>query len=449
MTIKLPNDVEYIIETLEAAGFEAYAVGGCVRDSLLGKEPQDWDVCTSALPEETMGCFAGQHIIETGLKHGTITLMLNHKPFEVTTYRVDGKYTDNRRPDNVKFVTVLKRDLARRDFTVGAMAYNPKTGLVDYYGGQQDLYEQRIKCVGNAGKRFREDALRIMRALRFASAFGFHIDVDTAKAMHDNRKLLKNISAERIAAELNKLLMGDKVCELLSEHIPILTEIIPEFEQAVGFDQNNPHHCCNVLSHTLISVDAAPKILSIRLAMLLHDIAKPNCYTESDDGVGHFHGHPRASSDMTEKILSRLKYDNDTIKTVSQLILYHDAEIEPRREIIKRWLNRIGEDLLRQLLIVKRADAMAQSDKHRRSKLDTLDAIPPLIDEIISQRQCFLLKDLAVNGKDLIDSGIPQGAKIGAVLNRLMDMVIDEKAENDKTALLGIVNQIRDDEPTE
>ena len=445
MIIKLSDEVQYIIDTLEAAGFEAYAVGGCVRDSLLGKEPKDWDICTSALPEQTMNCFAGQHIIETGLKYGSITLMLNHKPFEITTYRVDGKYSDNRRPDNIKFVNVLKRDLARRDFTIGAMAYNPKTGLVDYYGGQQDLHERKIKCVGNADKRFREDALRIMRALRFASAFGFNIDSDTAKAMHDNRKLLNNIAAERIAVELNKLLMGDKVCELLSTHISVLTEIIPEFEQTIGFEQNNPYHCCDVLNHILISVNAAPKNLIIRLTMLLHDIAKPNCSTESGDGVGHFYGHPQMSSDMAGEILTRLKYDNDTIKTVTQLILYHDADIEPRQKHIKRRLNMIGEERLRQLLVIKRADAMAQSDNHSQSKLEVLDAIPPLIDEIIAQKQCFSLKDLAVNGKDLIDAGIPQGAKIGALLKRLMDTVIDEKVENDKIALLELLHQIKDD----
>ena len=444
MNIKLPDEVKFIIDSLESGGFEAYAVGGCVRDSLLGIEPKDWDVCTSALPEQTMNVFTGQHIIETGLQHGTITLMLNHKPYEITTYRVDGKYTDNRRPDNVQFVSVLKRDLARRDFSINALAYNPDVGLVDYYDGQQDLQQRLIKCVGNANKRFQEDALRIMRALRFASVFGFSIEETTAQALHDNRGLLKNIAAERIAVELNKLLMGENVTELLSAHIPVLLEIIPEFEQTVGFEQNNPYHGYDVLTHTLISVDAAPKDLVIRLTMLFHDIAKPKCYTQSDNGVGHFYGHPQESSDMANEILLRLKYDNDTIKAVTQLVLYHDADIEPRRKHIKRWLNKIGEERLRQLLEVKRADAMAQSETHRQAKLDKLDAIPPLIDEIIEQQQCFSLKDLAVNGRDLIVAGITEGVKIGVILNRLMDMVIDEEVANDRAILLEIACELKE-----
>ena len=438
MIIKLPDEVNYIIDTLESKGYEAYAVGGCVRDSLLGKEPQDWDVCTSALPEQTMECFDGRHIIETGLKHGTVTLMVDHAPFEITTYRVDGKYTDNRRPDNVRFVNVLKRDLARRDFTISAMAYNPKTGLVDYYNGRQDLAEGKIKCVGNADKRFREDALRIMRALRFASLFGFTIEENTARAMHENRKLLRNIAAERIASELNKLLMGDGVCELLSAHFPVLAEIVPELEQTAGFEHNNKHHCYDVLTHILRSVDAAPKDLVIRLTMLLHDVAKPRHYTESDDGAGRFYGHAQDGSDTAREILHRLKYDNDTIKAVVMLVLYHDTAVEPEGKNVKRWLNKIGAERLRQLLEVKRADAMAQSEAYRREKLDRLDEASALIDEIIAQQQCFSLKDLAVNGRDLIGAGIGEGSGIGSVLNRLLDMVIEGEAENDKAALLEI-----------
>ena len=236
--------------------------------------------------------------------------------------------------------------------------------------------------------------------------------------------------------------MGDKVCELLSSHIPVLTTIIPELERVAGFEQNNPYHCYDVLTHTLTSVDAAPKDLTIRLTMLFHDIARPKCYTEAEDGVGHFYGHPQESSDMVNEILLRLKYDNDTIKAVTQLVLYHDADIEPRRKHIKRWLNKIGEERLRQLLVIKRADAMAQSDKHRQAKLDKLNSIPPLIDEIITQQQCFSLKDLAVNGRDLINAGVQEGTQIGAILNRIMDMVIDEEVENDKAALLGVAHKI-------
>ena len=445
MQIKLPDEVLYIIDILEQSGYEAFAVGGCVRDSLLEKEPQDWDICTSALPEQMMSCFAEHHIIETGLKHGTITIMLNKKPFECTTYRVDGKYKDNRRPENVKFVNVLKRDLARRDFTINAMAYNPKVGLVDYYDGQQDLIAKQIKCVGNADKRFSEDALRIMRALRFASVFGFSIEENTAQAMQNNKKLLGNIAVERIAVELNNLIVGDRVRELLSAHLPVIFEIIPELEPMAGFEQNNPYHCYDVLTHTLVSIDAAPKDLVLRLTMLFHDIGKPKCYTESDDGIGHFYEHQQESSDMAGAILSRLKYDKATSQAVKELVLYHDANIEPSKKQIKRWLNRIGHDRFLQLLEVKRADAMAQSDTHRQAKLNAIDAILPLLDEIIALQQCFSLKDLAIDGRDLINVGITEGSEIGKILNKLVDMVIDEEVENDKSALLECVYRQKDE----
>jgi tRNA nucleotidyltransferase (CCA-adding enzyme) len=364
----------------------------------------------------------------------------NQKPFEITTYRVDGKYTDNRRPEKVRFVNVLKRDLARRDFTVNAMAYNPKTGLVDYYSGRQDLAERKIKCVGNPNKRFQEDALRIMRALRFASnlsnpGLGFSVEAETSKAMIAHKKLLNNIAAERIAGELNKLLMGNDVHTVILNHLPVITEIIPEFIPAVGFEQHNPYHCYDVMTHILMSVDNAPKDIVIRLAMFLHDIGKPHCYTETADKIGHFYRHPQISSDMAKVILSRLKYDNDTRETVAELILHHDADIHPEPKHIKRWLNKIGEKKLHQLIEIKKADDMSKSEKNQKKNLNELKEILFLTDKIIEQRQCFLLKDLAVNGSDLIGIGIT-GVKIGVVLNRLLDMVIDEKLENDKEALL-------------
>ena len=439
MIINIPEEVKYIIDNLEAGGFEAYAVGGCVRDSLLGMEPQDWDICTSALPEETQMVFSGQHIIETGLKHGTITLMLNNKPFEITTYRVDGKYKDSRRPESVKFVNVLKRDLARRDFSINAMAYNPKTGIVDYYDGQKDLKNGKIKTVGNPNKRFSEDALRIMRALRFAAQFGYEIEDNTALAMNDNKKLLNNIASERISNELNKILLCDNVHGVLSAHIPVLTEIIPEFNACVCFAQNNPHHSYDVFEHTLYAVDEAPKDLIIRLTMLLHDIAKPKCYSESDDGVGHFYGHQNESAEMAREILNRLRYDNETIKAVTQLIFYHYPDgLKSEIKSVKRWLNRLGEERLRQLLMVWRADFTAKGtispDFDNINRL--FSEIPFLIDEIINQELCFSLKNLAINGKDLINAGIAEGSEIGEILNKLVELVIEEELANDKEALL-------------
>jgi tRNA nucleotidyltransferase (CCA-adding enzyme) len=329
-----------------------------------------------------MGCFAGQPVIGTGLKHGTVSLMLDGRPYEITTYRVDGKYTDNRRPDTVRFVNVLKRDLARRDFSVNAMAYHPRTGLVDYYGGLRDLAEKRIKCVGNPGKRFQEDALRILRALRFAAVFGFAIEENTAEAMRGGKTRLHNIAKERIAAELNKLLLGDHAGGLLKDHFSVPAEVIPEINR-----------------EALASLDAAPKDLILRLAWLFHD------------------------ADQAADALARLKYDGDTAKAVTQLIRYRDAEILPERVSVKRWLHRIGAERLRQLLALRRDG----------------DRVLPLVDAIIEQRQCYSLKDLAVNGRDLIDAGIPEGAQVGVLLNRLLDMVINEVAVNDKAALLAVV----------
>jgi len=421
MIIKISNEVQYIIETLQKSGYEAYIVGGCVRDRILGKEPKDWDICTPALPEQTMKCFAEYHIIETGLQHGTVTLMLNHIPFEITTYRIDGQYSDNRRPDKVEFVSSLKADLSRRDFTINAMAYNSNKGIVDFFGGMDDLNTGIIRCVGDAGQRFREDALRIMRALRFASVLSFSIDEDTSKAMLDNKNLLKNIAVERIASEINRMITGNGVSNILLKYWPVITEIIPEIAPMNGFEQNNSYHCHDVLHHSLFSIDHAPKNIVIRLAMLFH---------------------PQVSSDMAKAILLRLKYDNDTIKDVTELVFYHDANIQPDIKHVKRWLNKIGEEKLRQLIEVKKADAMAQSVYYQKEKLGTLDKISDVLNEIIEQQQCFSLKDLAVNGKDLLAVGFEEGVEIGAALNRLIEMVIDEQVENDKHELLRIAEKL-------
>jgi len=441
VNINIPSEVQFIIDTLEKSGYEAYAVGGCVRDAVLHNDPKDWDICTPALPEQIMRCFEGYHIIETGLKHGTITLLIDNKPYEITTYRIDGIYSDNRHPDKVEFVSKLKEDLSRRDFTINAMAFNPSKGFVDYFGGVLDINNRIIRCVGDADKRFQEDALRIMRALRFASVLGFSLDAETSNAINRNAKLLKNIAVERISVELNKLINGLDADKILLSYTLVIEEIIPEIKAMIGFEQNNPYHHLDVWRHTVESIINTPAETALRLTMLFHDIAKPVSYTE-EDSIGHFYGHPQISSDMAKQILSRLKYDNQTIETVTQLILYHDTDIQPRRKHIKRWLNRIGEDRFRQLLIIKRADAMAQSEKHRQKRIDTLDAIVPILNEIIENHQCFSLKDLAINGKDLIAIGVPEGAMIGNVLNQLLDLVINELIENEKVQLIKVAQEI-------
>ena len=439
--IIISNEAQNMIDTLETNGYEAYAVGGCVRDAFMGKTPEDWDICTSALPEQTAACFKDCHIIETGLKHGTITVIKNHKPFEITTYRIDGDYSDNRRPDSVEFVSELKDDLSRRDFTINAMAYNHNRGLVDFFGGVSDIKNKLIRCVGKADKRFQEDALRIMRALRFASALGFTIDEDTSGALYRNKDLLDNIASERIAAELNKLLVGGSVKEILLDHTQIIEKIIPEIKDMIGFEQNNPYHIFDVWRHTVESITKIPADPVLRLTMLFHDIGKPECYTEVNS-VGHFHGHQRVSSDIARDILRRLKYSNAVIDAVKKLVLYHDVDIKPQQKNIKRRLNKLGEERFRQLILVKRADAMAQSEIYGKEKLEILDEVSNVFEKILEQQLCFSLKNLAVNGRDLIDAGIPEGAEIGKCLNRLLKLVIEESVDNNKKDLLEAVKTL-------
>ena len=408
MYIEIPPEVGYIISVLEKDGYEAYAVGGCVRDSILGDKPKDWDICTSALPNQTMKCFERHTIIETGLKHGTVTLVLDRKPFEITTYRIDGDYIDNRRPDSVEFVSDLKKDLSRRDFTVNAMAYNPKNGIIDYFGGIKDIKSKIIRCVGSADKRFQEDALRIIRALRFASVLGFSIDKDTSDAIHNNKKLLKNIAVERIAIELNKLIVGENAGDIIYDYTPVMIEIIPSISEIA--DNGG-----DIWKRTVSDIDNAPVNIILRLTILLYGVL--------------YHKNPQGRSDTAKKILKRLKYDNVTVSNVTKLILYHDDEIIPERKHIKRWLNKIGENTFRQLTKLKTAEVKSHE-------------ILFLLDEIISQGQCYSLKDLAVSGDDLINAGVPKSAEMGRILNRLVDMIIEEEIENDREKLLQTVKSI-------
>lgn len=408
----------------------------------MSREPHDWDICTSALPEQTIQCFDGFHIIETGLKHGTITIMIDYEPYEVTTYRIDGEYSDNRHPDEVKFVTNLKEDLSRRDFTINAMAYSPTAGIIDFYNGAKDLEQRRIRCVGDPDQRFNEDALRIMRALRFASVFGFEIAESTDCSIRYYQDLLKNISIERINSELCKLLLGKGAESILTKYADVISVVIPEIKPMIGFKQNNPYHYLDVWNHTIQTVTNAPEYLVIRLAMLFHDIAKPSCYTQDEQGVGHFYGHPQHSSDTAFEIMKRLKFDNETLYRVKDLIFYHDVDLLPRNKQVKRWLNKIGEEKLRQLIQVKCADTMGQADWIRAERIPQLIEVEHCIDNIIEQQQCFSMKDLAVNGRDLIFIGISEGVEIGKTLNRLIDMVLDEQVENDREELLEIAKNM-------
>ncbi|MDO5397349.1 MAG: HD domain-containing protein [bacterium] len=434
MKINMPEPVKQIISRLSASGYEAYAVGGCIRDSITGAVPNDWDICTSALPEQVEAVFSDMHIIETGLQHGTVTLMINHVGYEITTYRTEGTYSDRRKPDYVSFVTDLREDVNRRDFTINAMAYNDENGLRDYFGGTEDLKARIIRCVGTADERFNEDALRILRAMRFAAAFDFEIEEKTALAMHRNRELLSYVSMERIAVELLKLLKGSGAARILREFSDILAVVIPEITPCIGFEQHSKWHCYDVWEHTLHAIDAAEPGELIRLTMLLHDIGKPECYTYTD-GEGHFYDHANASERIAKTVLKRLKLSNEIIGTVCALVKHHDAYGQIGEKGIKRLLNRIGMKNARRLLMVTYADMCGQAPEKRMLKEEKLEYVRTVLDKIEENNECVNVKSLAVNGRDMISLGL-KGREIGDALNLALNAVIDEKVKNEKTALM-------------
>lgn len=436
--ISIPYGANEIINTLSAAGFEAYIVGGCVRDSLLGIQPNDWDICTSATPDEVMRCFPNNKIIKTGLKHGTVTIVMFDMKYEVTTFRIDGKYTDHRRPDTVRFTSSLEQDLSRRDFTMNAMAYNYERGLIDPFGGATALKNGTIAAVGDPMKRFQEDALRMMRALRFAANYEFSIDEITASAIHSYSKALNNIATERINSELCKLLLSTKESTLyvLTEFSDVIATIIPEIKPCIGFEQNNRFHQYNVYDHIAHAVsNYTGWDLSVKIALLLHDIGKPCCYTEDEKG-GHFYGHGVFSHDIAKQVLDRLRFDNERKREVLELVLYHDSVIEPTHKVVRRWLNKIGEKRFWQLLCVRMADIKAHAEGTQESRIERCDALSKILDEVIAQEQCFSMKDLVINGNDVMSLGISQGKSVGDVLKHVLDMVINEDLPNERDALL-------------
>ena len=433
--MELPKEVKNAIGRLESAGYEAFAVGGCVRDSLLGNEPGDYDLTTAAKPEETKRVFQGEKIIETGIKHGTVTVILGETSLEITTFRVDSEYRDNRRPERVEFTKSIEEDLARRDFTMNALAYSESRGIVDPFGGEADVKAGIIRAVGDPEKRFREDALRIMRALRFASALGFEIEPETEKALFENRALLLNVSAERLSEELLKLLCGQNVRWVLMKYTDVLGVILPELLPMRGLDQRNPHHIYDVLEHSAAAAEKVPPRPALRLGALLHDVGKPRCITLDENGVGHFYGHPEISAQMAEEILSRLRLDSAAKKEVVSLVKYHGAQIEPTAKSVRRALNKYSPELFFELLLLKRADAAA-CDPGRPLDEEYFSALESLAGEIIAEKQCFSLKDLAVKGDDLVAAGFAPGPKLGAALGLLLDKVINGELPNEREKLL-------------
>ena len=438
MTVQLPDKVSHILDTMTQAGFEAYAVGGCIRDSILGKIPKDWDITTSAKPWEVKRLFS--KTIDTGIAHGTVTVLLGREGFEITSYRIDGKYEDARHPKEVTFTPSLMEDLKRRDFTINAMAYNGTDGLVDAFDGMGDLRRKTIRCVGDPEKRFTEDALRMMRAIRFAAQLGFSIDAATRDAICRLAPTLEKISAERIRDELLKILVSDHPNEMRTLFETGITAVmLPEFDDMMQTEQDNPHHCYSVGEHTIAALEQIRGEPVLRLAMLLHDVAKPACCTVGEDGYHHFYGHPAEGAKMAENILRRLRFDNDTIARVCQLILGHDDNPPVTGKTIRRAVVRLGREAFPDIFAVKRADILAQSRYLREEKLAYVAQYEVCYQDILRKEECLSLKDLAVNGADLIAEGIKPGPGLGAALQELFELVLEEPENNTKEYLLGKV----------
>ena len=435
MKIHLPQKVNKIIRTLQSAGYEAFAVGGCVRDSILQREPDDWDITTSALPAQVKALFG--HTIDTGIVHGTVTVMLGREGFEVTTYRIDGVYEDNRHPREVSFTGDLQEDLRRRDFTINAMAYNDTQGLVDVFGGIRDLEAKIIRCVGDPRERFGEDALRMMRAVRFSAQLGFDVEEGTKEAVREQAPDLCHVSAERIQAELVKLLCSPHPDYLRTAwELGITAQILPEFDRAMKTPQNHPHHCYSVGEHILHSLSAIEADRVLRLTMLFHDLGKPQCHTVDEKGLDHFKGHGAAGRDMADHIMTRLKFDNATKEQVMKLVAYHDNCVAETPAGVRRAASKIGPDNFPLLLAVKRADAAAQSSYLQEEKRKKLDHLEEIYREVKASSQCLTLKDLAVNGQDLIAAGIRPGPAMGEILKSLLELVLEDPQCNTKEYLL-------------
>ena len=441
--INLPEDVQEIMSVIREYVATSYVVGGCVRDSIIGRKPHDWDICTPALACELLVEFEekGYRVIPTGLQHGTITVHLNGNNYEITTFRRDGEYSDGRHPDTVEFTSDLIYDLERRDFTINAMAYNSEEGLVDPYCGYEDIQDRRIRCVGNPDDRFREDGLRILRALRFSVQLGFKIELLTKRAMIDNRSLLNKISFERINAEFVKIIESSsshRARMQLLEFEDVLAEFIPELKSTFEFKQNNPYHCYPVYAHILtVLKECVDADIITKLAAFFHDIGKPHCYQDDDNGIRHFKGHGKVSAEMTDDIMRRLKFDNDTREKVVQLVYYHDATFEVGKKYVRRWLNKIGIDQFKRLLVLRRADIMGQTKYYREERIQKLDAVKVCLEEVLKEKPAFSIKDLEIDGKDVMKYMLmDECPEVGYWLKHILKQVIDGHLQNNREDLI-------------
>jgi tRNA nucleotidyltransferase (CCA-adding enzyme) len=452
MNFRIPEKVSNIIEELMRHGYEAYAVGGCVRDMVLGREPEDWDITTSATPQEVKRVF--RRTVDTGIQHGTVTVLVEKEHFEVTTYRLDGEYEDNRHPKEVSFTSSLTEDLKRRDFTINAMAYNEKEGFIDLFGGMEDIKKGLIRCVGSAKERFDEDALRILRAVRFSAQLGFEIEEATMEAVKEKVEHLINISAERIRVELTKLILSDHPDRLrILYEAGITGVILPEFDAMMTTEQKNIHHVYSVGEHTIRTVEAVAGPIKekrfesrerviLRWTMLLHDIEKPSTLSIGKDGQGHFYGHQEKGAITAKNILKRLKFDNDTLDAVVHLIRWHDYRFVLTPAGMRKAASKIGKDYMNLLFEVNRADTSAKNPEHTDEKYERLETALQLYREIEEKGECVSLKELDINGRDLIAVGLNPGKELGDVLNRLLTQVIENPEQNQKETLLDMAKQM-------
>ena len=435
MKITIPENVKMILDTMHKAGYEAYIVGGCVRDALLGRKPEDWDITTNAHPTETKKLF--RRTIDTGIEHGTVTVMVGKEGYEITTYRIDGKYEDSRHPSEVTFTRDLTEDMRRRDFTINAMAYNEEEGLIDRFDGIKDLKGRMIRCVGSPIERFSEDALRIMRAVRFSAQLDYDIDEETRQAIKELAPTLKNISAERIQTELVKLLLSDHPEKIRQAYeLGITKEVIPEFDRCMETPQKNKHHMYNVGEHTIAALENVRSDRLLRLTMLMHDMGKPDTISIDEDGINHFYKHDLVGVDVARNIFRRLKFDRDTMDRVCNLILYHDVRYPAEAKAVRKAMNQVGEKDFPLLFEIRYADTMAQSTYMREEKLALLEDTKAVYREIVERDDCISLKSLAVNGRDLIELGISPGRELGKILNNMLMDVLDEPTHNTKEYLL-------------
>lgn len=442
MEIHAPAQVQNALRLLAENGYEAFAVGGCVRDCLLGKTPADWDITTSALPQETKAVFHKYKIVETGIQHGTVTVLTPDMPLEITTYRIDGLYADLRRPETVSFSRNLRDDLARRDFTVNTLCWNEASGVIDLFGGLQDLQDHTLRTVGKADARFHEDALRILRGLRFSAVLGFTLEAETAASILQNRALLSHIAAERIREEFSKLICGKNAAAVLSAYAPVISVFIPQLQDILHCPQNTPYHCYDVFTHTLKALESIAPDEQLRLCMFLHDFGKPASHRIDANGISHFKGHEALSADLAEQILTRLRYPAKTIRNVTDLIRIHDTKAPKNKIEAKQLLSKIGEEKYRMLIQIKRADNRAKANPHAID--EKLANMERFLEEILSHNECYTLETLCINGNDLKHAGLESGAQIGQMLSTLLAAVIEEKCPNEKPALLAYAKQHAD-----